>query len=593
MTSNRMSAFLTTVCDLIESERGQDREDIPINDIYFGVVPPPVGNALGLAQPNCAVGKIDQYNLVDDSLAPGAHEVGHCLGRAHAGCNVHPKPEGEPCDPIPSVFPYAHSNIGAYGYDTYQLEVVPPGDPSGAHTNDFMSYGPQPLWISDYTYRKLFDVLHAAPAALDAQSGPGPTPIRTVAPVLWVRGVVSPVSPPQFPAELSPVFRLAGSFPDSGEGSGAYRLELQNQSGLALVARNFDLGVPHADPPDPAMTAVGLFSEYFPASDAVARVLLKRGDQILAERVRSAAAPQVTLTSPAMGEVWDEGTRQIAWQAVDPDGDTLTFLVQFSVDDGASWSTLAMDVEHSPLEVDAATFPGSGQARVRVLACDGLNTVMALSERFSTANHVPLVWIMAPSASGDTTPAYDEGNMVIFEGNGADQEDALLEDAAFAWRSDRDGSLGAGRRLDTTSLTPGAHTITLSVTDSGGQVGEETVTVEIRARINGQPLADAGQDLLASVGCAPVLDGSASHDPDGQRLFFQWSIVEQPAGSQARLVDPEGAKTWLLADRPGEYAAELVVQDGQVASAPDRIVVRLDSAADRLCLHLPAILSGR
>ena len=82
-----------------------------------------------------------------------------------------------------------------------------------------------------------------------------------------------------------------------------------------------------------------------------------------------------------------------------------------------------------------------------------------------------------------------------------------------------------------------------------------------------QATADAGPDQTSAGQCAPVLDGGV-RDADGDRLVFLWSIVGQPGGSRAWLSDPEGRRGFF-SDRPGEYAVELTVHDGQVGSAPD------------------------
>ena len=87
---------------------------------------------------------------------------------------------------------------------------------------------------------------------------------------------------------------------------------------------------------------------------------------------------------------------------------------------------------------------------------------------------------------------------------------------------------------------------------------------------------------------------STSRDVDGDRLVFLWSIVGQPAGSRAWLSNPEGPTSHFFADRAGDYQFELTVHDGQVASVPDRVAVRVTSiGASRVCAYLPLILRAR
>ena len=117
----------------------------------------------------------------------------------------------------------------------------------------------------------------------------------------------------------------------------------------------------------------------------------------------------------------------------------------------------------------------------------------------------------------------------------SDLEDEWLDDTAFTWSSDRDGPLGTGRRIETTTLSLGTHTLTLAVEDSDGQVGAATVTVEVAARPNTQPVADAGPDVTSAGRCSVLLDGGRSLDSDGDPLIYLWSVAAAPPGSHAWL----------------------------------------------------------
>ena len=70
------------------------------------------------------------------------------------------------------------------------------------------------------------------------------------------------------------------------------------------------------------------------------------------------------------------------------------------------------------------------------------------------------------------------------------------------------------------------------------------------------------------------LDGSASSDADGQPLSFRWSLLSAPAGSAATLSAATSAMQSFVADRPGDYVAQLIVSDGLVDSTPDTVLVR-------------------
>jgi RHS repeat-associated protein len=75
-------------------------------------------------------------------------------------------------------------------------------------------------------------------------------------------------------------------------------------------------------------------------------------------------------------------------------------------------------------------------------------------------------------------------------------------------------------------------------------------------------VADAGPDQRAFVSAPVTLDGSASSDTDGDPLTFQWSLLNQPAGSGAALAGADTAGPVFIPDQPGLYVAQLKVNDG-------------------------------
>ena len=61
------------------------------------------------------------------------------------------------------------------------------------------------------------------------------------------------------------------------------------------------------------------------------------------------------------------------WAAADLDGDTLTYTVEYSADNGVTWKTLAINWNSTSLQVDVTKLRGSNQALIRVTASDGFN----------------------------------------------------------------------------------------------------------------------------------------------------------------------------------------------------------------------------
>ncbi|MCB9761880.1 MAG: hypothetical protein H6739_18775 [Alphaproteobacteria bacterium] len=79
---------------------------------------------------------------------------------------------------------------------------------------------------------------------------------------------------------------------------------------------------------------------------------------------------------------------------------------------------------------------------------------------------------------------------------------------------------------------------------------------------NNAPIADAGADLSDTVGVVVDLDGSASSDPDGDPLLFEWTLTAQPTDSNATLINNTRENPSLFLDRPGTFTVTLTVSDG-------------------------------
>jgi len=89
-------------------------------------------------------------------------------------------------------------------------------------------------------------------------------------------------------------------------------------------------------------------------------------------------------------------------------------------------------------------------------------------------NQPPLVTITAPPDAS----VFTEGDLIAFTGTAIDTEDGDIS-GALSWSSDLDGPLGTGSSVSTSTLSAGTHSITASVTDSGGAPGSNVITVTV------------------------------------------------------------------------------------------------------------------
>ncbi len=89
---------------------------------------------------------------------------------------------------------------------------------------------------------------------------------------------------------------------------------------------------------------------------------------------------------------------------------------------------------------------------------------------------------------------------------------------------------------------------------------------------NQPPVADAGPDQAVQTGTGVQLDGTGSSDPDGDAITYSWSLTV-PDGSAANLAAADTSMPSFIPDVDGDYVATLVVNDGELDSAPDTVTV--------------------
>lgn len=128
-------------------------------------------------------------------------------------------------------------------------------------------------------------------------------------------------------------------------------------------------------------------------------------------------------------------------------------------------------------------------------------------------NTSPVTEILTPTSP----PAAYQGQTLAFTGTSTDAEDGSIN-ASLRWYSSRDGLLGSGPSLSLSTLSVGAHTLTLHTSDSGGKAGTDTLAVTILPQppaITAQP-----QPALVSIGGSTTLSVTAT----GTGLTYQWYV---------------------------------------------------------------------
>jgi len=156
-------------------------------------------------------------------------------------------------------------------------------------------------------------------------------------------------------------------------------------------------------------------------------------------------------------------------------------------------------------------------------------------------------------------------------------------------------------RVDFSEPAPGTLRLQVSATfrASPGRITSAIALVPIVA--NAPPVADAGKDLRVETGKPVMLDGSASFDPNGDRLTFAWRVLSVPPGSlvtDASLVGAMKAAPRFIPDVSGDYDLELQVSDGhlsatdtvRVTATPPNVTPNADAGPDQTTLVGMAVL---
>lgn len=359
----------------------------------------------------------------DRNVVP--HEIVHTIGVEHAS-DDHGEDGGGGFEP----WPYDHGAMSPDGYSVFgilakedaagwTLTLVAPcltdatdpssvtiecttstGDavPDNQRMHEIMSYGPwlpwtpnyDPVpagafsWPSDITYMRFYTKLRTgalsppsgALASYSAAAGQGES--RTDA--LIVAGMVRDDGDVELLQD--PVRKM---LPASmiGADDGPYTLELVDDAGAVLERESF-----------PAVAVDGTEPQFWvavPYVEGVAALRIQHDGATVFELTASDNPPTVEVISPNGGERLDDGTIEVTWEASDEDGDSLTFLIQYSPDNGQSWQGVTL-VEGLPYEaeIEVSELLTGQQAFVRVVASDGLNTAADTSDGFFGVGADPL-----------------------------------------------------------------------------------------------------------------------------------------------------------------------------------------------------------
>ncbi len=242
---------------------------------------------------------------------------------------------------------------------------------------------------------------------------------------------------------------------------------------------------------------------------------------IVANTVQATSNSQVTgsINANNVALDWTQNLRPVASIAQPASGASFPEGTQVSLQGSAS------DVEDGDLSAALAWSSsrdgslGTG-ADVQVPLSLGSHTITAVvtdsGGRSSAAATITVDIFNTPPSASITSPAPNAevlfGTTLSLTGSGSDAGGP--SGLSYAWSSDRDGSLGAGASLDV-DLSPGLHSLTLTVTDAGGLSGSAMQFVFV------------GWDLTAYI---PFIEDDREFTNDGFQHSY-WSSDEVGLGT--------------------------------------------------------------
>jgi len=177
-----------------------------------------------------------------------------------------------------------------------------------------------------------------------------------------------------------------------------------------------------------------------------------------------------------------------------------------------------------------------------------LNLAAALAGGGGGPSNTPPTAAIGSPASGST---FTQGTAVSFSGSASDAEDGNIS-ASLVWTSSRDGQIGTGASFSTSGLTVGTHTITASVSDSGGLADADTITLTIESnQPPASPPATPGRPTVTALGGGSVLVSWADNSNNETSFEVQRQERVGRTYTNTTTVATVGANVTSTNDNPG------------------------------------------
>ncbi|MEW6214430.1 MAG: PKD domain-containing protein, partial [Nitrospirota bacterium] len=187
----------------------------------------------------------------------------------------------------------------------------------------------------------------------------------------------------------------------------------------------------------------------------------------------------------------------------------------------------------------------------------------------------PVVSIISPVSGSQFSSSVEIAALVLDDASGVDKVEYQMDDGQWNLLPISDISRGIYKTTWTPTVSDvGMHIISFRASDKAVNTSSPvstTITIDLMP-----PVANAGPDQNVITGELVTLNGSESYDPEGAMITFLWSFLEVPSGSNitdTSLSDVTSVKPTFTPDVDGRYSLKLIVNDGELDSTPDEVVI--------------------
>jgi hypothetical protein len=167
-----------------------------------------------------------------------------------------------------------------------------------------------------------------------------------------------------------------------------------------------------------------------------------------------------------------------------------------------------------------------------------------------------------------------------------DTEDEDGQSLSYRWSQTKGPKVGLS---DPTTQSPfftpqvtGHYAFELRVDDGNHLSPPAILEFEVVDSPNQSPIADAGPDIIGTVGQTIALDGALSWDENEDPLTYTW--IQTGGVESVVLTNSDQVLAEFTPTTPGLYRFELVVNDGEYDSSPSEVLVSVNPAQSGVTL---------